>query len=549
MTLINYKTTNNAETTLFATISASATSLISNTDEWDLFPIEFPFLCTLEKFSWENIIKREIIKVTNRSWDAFTIERWIEECVQDETASPKILSSNGLEFTAWSKLSLYNTAWNEQDMKAELVRLESEKVNQSEYDLEKNVFWASSEWDDDYVITDASLISYNDWQPIRFRVDVANTWAATLQINALWSKSLKKQQWTEDLITWDILANWIVTAVYNSTLDVFQFVWQLATVVSWENPIFWNWSDWVLNITSWTTYLNLNQEYNFSSINISAWAILSTNDTEWVMILKCNWTTTIDWTIELTWKQCFIWREIFVVWIGLLEIWEWWDWWNWWMWSTTNAWWLLWASEFYWFGGGWWWWSAVAVDWWNWWSASYIWWVWWEWSVVIGSVTWKDWWNSAWWSWWNYFWNSWAWWDSFSNDWIDWTTVWSWWWGGGWWAWWIKWWWIIIFTISLIWAWLINCIWDIWWDWWASADNANLGAWDYMWWGGWWWWGGGWIIWIWTNSDSSSITLDVSWWLWWTWWVGKQDNWVNQALAFWDDWIDWAIWTWIITII
>lgn len=101
----------------------------------------------------------------------------------------------------------------------------------------------------------------------------------------------------------------------------------------------------------------------------------------------------------------------------------------------------------------------------------------------------------------------------------------------------------------MIWAWLINCIWDIWWDWWASADNANLGAWDYMWWGGWWWWGGGWIIWIWTNSDSSSITLDVSWWLWWTWWVGKQDNWVNQALAFWDDWIDWAIWTWIITII
>lgn len=57
-------------------------------------------------------------------------------------------------------------------------------------------------------------------------------------------------------------------------------------------------SDGVLNVTSGTTNLSTNTVYNYSEVNISAGATLSTADTSGILEIRCNGTVTIDGTID-----------------------------------------------------------------------------------------------------------------------------------------------------------------------------------------------------------------------------------------------------------
>lgn len=66
---------------------------------------------------------------------------------------------------------------------------------------------------------------------------------------------------------------------------------------------FGNGSDGALNVASGTTNLNLNQKYQFTSINIAAGATLSTNSTTGaVLYLLCQGTCTIDGVINVSGK-------------------------------------------------------------------------------------------------------------------------------------------------------------------------------------------------------------------------------------------------------
>lgn len=80
MALSGYKMTNNAQGALNVGISASALSVILQTGQGDLFPTTFPFLAKIEQFSGANVVKREIVRVTNRSGDTLTIVRNVEAC-------------------------------------------------------------------------------------------------------------------------------------------------------------------------------------------------------------------------------------------------------------------------------------------------------------------------------------------------------------------------------------------------------------------------------------------------------------------------------------
>ena len=291
---------NNANGELLWSIWASTTTMTIKDSKWGLFPSVYPYYLTLEQITSSLVTKREIVSVTNRVSDTFTITRSAWYCPTSDTAITQ--TNTAFAFTDWTLVQLRNTAEEANKIQTDM----DSKVSQTEYDLEKNVFSASSQWDDDYVITDASLTSYNDWQPIRFRVDVANTDSATLEINALWPKTLKKNQWTEVLVTWDIKADWIVTAIYNSTLDVFQFVWQLATVVSAWTDINW--------LTEKTTpvdddefiiYDNValtNKKVWLNNLKIAinkAWKIWdnssSVADNSWKWVTYWNWLFVVDW--------------------------------------------------------------------------------------------------------------------------------------------------------------------------------------------------------------------------------------------------------------
>lgn len=76
---------------------------------------------------------------------------------------------------------------------------------------------ASSGGSDTYAITVTPAPTvYVTGQVFRFKADVANTGAATLNVNSLGAKTIKKQV-SADLTTGDILANQIVEVIYDGT--------------------------------------------------------------------------------------------------------------------------------------------------------------------------------------------------------------------------------------------------------------------------------------------------------------------------------------------
>lgn len=90
--------------------------------------------------------------------------------------------------------------------------------------LQKNAesYAATATGNDTYVITLSPIpTSLVNGMHLKFKADVANTWAATLNVNSLGAISLVTGLSTA-LATGDIVANQVVEVVYNSTWPVFQ---------------------------------------------------------------------------------------------------------------------------------------------------------------------------------------------------------------------------------------------------------------------------------------------------------------------------------------
>ena len=308
---------NNADTTLAWDMSASATSFVVKAWEWALFPptAEAPYKITHEHYEWSVVKKREVLTVSARSGDAFTISaRATESCVQDESADPKVRSSNALSFSSWDRvyISMTEEDWNDLQTFKETT-VPDTYATKDEVKKSSLVYDASSEWSDAYNITISWLIAYVDWATYRFKADVANDWEATFEINSLWAIALKKNQWQDVLETWDIKAWWIVTATYNSTLSCFQFVWQEATIVIPEvettssEVFFWEafakWEVWYMSDQSYTSAW-MTKEAAFWENSLrekAAFPILLTtwNHTEIDLFLKKTWAPTDNMTIRI----------------------------------------------------------------------------------------------------------------------------------------------------------------------------------------------------------------------------------------------------------
>lgn len=121
MTFVNYKTENNVYSYLSIALSSDATTLQVN--DWDIFPVNWPFILTLEHYDddW-NCTKREIVKCTSRDDNVLTIVRSFEQCVADDTANPKILQQSPYNFVAWDSVSLTLTSELVSDIQNEITR-------------------------------------------------------------------------------------------------------------------------------------------------------------------------------------------------------------------------------------------------------------------------------------------------------------------------------------------------------------------------------------------------------------------------------------------
>ena len=119
MTYVWYKTANNIVSFLVSAISSNSTNMIVN-DGW-IFPSTFPYLLTIEQQLNGETTVREIVKATARSWNTITIERAVESCVWNDTASPKTISQVAHNFEANSVVSLVMTAWTLKDVQDEMT--------------------------------------------------------------------------------------------------------------------------------------------------------------------------------------------------------------------------------------------------------------------------------------------------------------------------------------------------------------------------------------------------------------------------------------------
>ena len=248
-----YTATNNAQSLLLAWISNGSLTMQVTAWEWALFPSTYPFLLVLEQYNTDavpKVVKREIVKVTNRSTDTLTIVRSAWSCVQDDTANPRLLWTTAYSFDAWDSVSLYVTAEDSKDVKDEVSRLETAKLNVADFQNGTPVYWASSWGTDDYEITLVPAISwYALWQCFRFQADVWNTGPATLNVNSKWPITIKKLH-DQDLETGDIEAGQIVEVAYDWTY--FQMDSQVAIIQEAEtsklteniDPVWEDWDAW-----------------------------------------------------------------------------------------------------------------------------------------------------------------------------------------------------------------------------------------------------------------------------------------------------------------
>lgn len=109
MAFVKYTGTNLAIGQLLGGISNSSGTLILATGQGGLFPSAFPFKLKIEQFDAQSrVIKREIVKCTNRVGDTFTITRSNEACPADYSAVTQ--TTTAFAFNSGDTVSLAVTA-------------------------------------------------------------------------------------------------------------------------------------------------------------------------------------------------------------------------------------------------------------------------------------------------------------------------------------------------------------------------------------------------------------------------------------------------------
>lgn len=359
----NYKVTNNANTILFWDISASATSFSCKAWEWALFPTEFPYLLTLEKYSGSYVIKREIIEVTNRVDDLFTIVRHAASCVQDDTADPKVQSQNWLSFSDWDWITLAMVAEMDRDIAEELNKkaLETEVVKKTwnqtiDWDLTVDniiwnwswltwinaevssptlqyMLWAAWEiskgyslWDYEQLDSDTEV---NIWTTGQSSVAQSFYWQATYTWSSL--PLMVRKEWSPDdwifieiqtdnawVPSWTAVTNWISDTIdytnisetlteenFTFPLEVSLTVWELYHIVVKRS----NSNSDVNHYVVWSAWSD-EQIWTLSTNDWASWTN-QTNDLyfklPWYKLLTLWWENVLwvlqaDWVIWTQWK-------------------------------------------------------------------------------------------------------------------------------------------------------------------------------------------------------------------------------------------------------
>lgn len=215
-----YKWSNLAIAQLKTTLWASWTSLIVETGQWELFPSTYPYFLKAEKLQADwSVLKREIVKVTNRTWDQFTIVRWAASCPSSDAATTQWVQQ--FQFDPADIISLVFVYEVVSDLQTEITSINTKISN---YIASQT--WILTTWvANAYVLTiTTNDTNYVDGRTYYAKIHAANTSACTFNINWWGVKDLKKKN-DQALVSGDLEASMIIAFGYN-------------------------WTDWVLELLS-----------------------------------------------------------------------------------------------------------------------------------------------------------------------------------------------------------------------------------------------------------------------------------------------------------
>ena len=349
MTLVWYTGSNNSQSTFAAGINASAPTLIVKTWEWALFPSTFPFLLALEEYNANDVVtKREIVKCTWRSTDTLTIVRSQWTCVQDDTADPKVQWTIAYSFSTDDFVSLYLTNEQMEDIQAELVRLEADKLD-ADWELRTwNGAWKTNyndwSWDEnelalwavDRVLTSWWTAAAPTWEvptvDINWLVEDNSLDADDMLVfydNTEWANNKRQAKWTTT-VPWLLpLATETETVTWTETEKAVTPAWVAQALVWWdydeEYLIQW-YSDPTTNAPIWQTDFewpatldNNPQGSPFLLLRFGSWDRIFSN------LIGAVWTNnpSLYWddidVIEFEIKIKLVWKsasEYFMFWFS-----------------------------------------------------------------------------------------------------------------------------------------------------------------------------------------------------------------------------------------
>ena len=529
---------NNLRSELTANVGVLDTSIQITSWEWILW--ENNTVACLEHYEDGVCTKREIVKITAKSTDTFTVTRWFAVCIMNDETKQQWQWSQA--FSVGDFLSLY---------------------------LSKEI-----------------------WESITQNIWINETALQTM----VWHINAPRTCINNNCLSW----KWSIDSAYNSKYGGVAWFGDASdgdcvitedTYLDASREYNFNNLTICANATvrfEWSGVPTINVRNNFKNFGcIELKAPFVSNNTmtdcrleQWCQICnqKCDWWMCQGWTGWCDGKrsECYSSAWPWKTWCswtassgGAGGDW-WWSSWSWWQPTGENGW-NGWngacAYGWWWGGGGWWWW------WWRFWNG----WNGWNWWYTDQQVSWSNGWNGwnsgmywtgwKWWrggsvyySWWRWTaWNGWNWyiwwcggdWNYEWNTWNGWCGVIVWW--HGWNAWWNKWWngwrgWNAITNVYWfhlnarnIWN---NCVNARWWnggEWW-NGSWSNCDTWFAYWWQ---WWNGanGWQIIVSYDCMHEQWCFDVRGGEWWLggWTYACKGSWIprpsrESSGSAWTDW-------------
>lgn len=519
---------NNLKSELTANVWVLDTTISITSGEWILW--ENNMVACLEHYEDGVCTKREIVKITAKNNDTFTVTRWFAVCIMNDETKQQGQWSQA--FSVGDFLSLY--------LSKELRESITQNIWINETALQTMVW---------HISAPRTCINNNclSWK-----------WSIDSAYNS-------KYWW----IAWFGDASDGDCVITTNDLDSHWFKYFCASCeYNFNNLTICPWVT-IRFLWSWVPRINVRNNFvNCGCIELKSWFVSNNNLTDcrleqWCQICNqrcdrwaccgwrwwCGWYNGSPWSSGCNWTASCGWAG----WTG----WQWCAWcpaswcngWKWWSGESSNrcnggGWWWWWGGWWiYWNGGDWW------DGWYNW-SAQMYWWEWWKgWNSGLFGHAWNGGakWNAYSWNGWKGgdWWDGWIWWNGYSVG--DRTSdqPWSWWKGvlcG--WKWWSWTWWSMrganggdaitnVYWLHLnarnIWN---KCVDARWWQWWNGGDTVCWTSWSG--WNG----ANGWQMVISYDCMHEQWCFDVRGWAGWCRWnVSRPACW-----AYWNNWTAWTDW-------